>query len=192
MMKNSKTLLIFMAFISLVFAIGSCNTSTNKSEKESQTGSKEDSVLTEDNNNEVDKKVAIDFKLNDIEGKNVSLMSEVSKNKLTILDFWASWCRPCMEEMPNMINIYDKYGNKGLGIVGVSLDDSEQDWKGTVKSKGLKWTQLSDLKGWESPVAQKYNVQSIPYILVIDQKGNIIAEDIRGTELEEFVATNIE
>lgn len=189
-MKKSNTVaaIAVVASITLSFTIGSCDTSSNRPRKEYQ-GREDNPGLTEDRG---DNMAALDFNLNDIDGNNVNFMSEVSKNKLTILDFWASWCRPCMDEMPNMINIYNKYSDKGLGIVGVSLDEREQDWKGTIKSKGLKWLQLSDLQGWESPVAKKYGVQSIPHIIVIDQKGNIIADNLRGASLEEFISRKIE
>ena len=137
-------------------------------------------------------KMAKDFTLDDIKGKKVNLMSEVKKNKITILDFWASWCPPCMREVPNLVDIYDRYGEDGLGIVGVSLDESKDDWKNTVESMGMKWIQVSDLKGGESPVVRLYNVQSIPHILVIDSEGRILSEGLTGTELEEFIADHIE
>ena len=186
--SNTVAAIVVVASITLSFAIGSCDTSSNRHGKENQ-GREDNPGLTKDRG---DNMAALDFNLNDIDGNNVNFMSEVSKNKLTILDFWASWCRPCMDEMPNMINIYNKYSDKGLGIVGVSLDEREQDWKGTIKSKGLKWLQLSDLQGWDSPVAKKYGVQSIPHIIVIDQKGNIIADNLRGASLEEFISRKIE
>ena len=126
------------------------------------------------------------------EGKKVNLMSEIKKNKITILDFWASWCPPCMREVPNLVDIYDRYGEDGLGIVGVSLDENKDDWKNTVESMGMKWIQVSDLKGGESPVVRLYNVQSIPHILVIDSEGRILSEGLTGTELEEFIADHIE
>lgn len=191
-MKKGNTLaVVFMAL-----AVCSCNgpgksaTDSNDSANEvkEQTVGNEDVKPTD----VAELKMAKDFTLDDIKGKKVNLMSEIKKNKITILDFWASWCPPCMREVPNLVDIYDRYGEDGLGIVGVSLDESKDDWKNTVESMGMKWVQVSDLKGGESPVVRLYNVQSIPHILVIDSEGRILSEGLTGTELEEFIADHIE
>lgn len=193
-MKKGNTLAV--VFMALALAVGSCNvpgkpaTDSNDSANEV----KEQTVGNEDVKPMAvaELKMAKDFTLDDIKGKKVNLMSEVKKNKITILDFWASWCPPCMREVPNLVDIYDRYGEDGLGIVGVSLDESKDDWKNTVESMGMKWVQVSDLKGGESPVVRLYNVQSIPHILVIDSEGRILSEGLTGTELEEFIADHIE
>lgn len=193
MKKGYSLAVVFMA---LALAVYSCNvpgkpaTDSNDSANEV----KEQTVGNEDVKPMAvaELKMAKDFTLDDIKGKKVNLMSEVKKNKITILDFWASWCPPCMREVPNLVDIYDRYGEDGLGIVGVSLDESKDDWKNTVESMGMKWIQVSDLKGGESPVVRLYNVQSIPHILVIDSEGRILSEGLTGTELEEFIADHIE
>ena len=133
-----------------------------------------------------------DLKMQDMNGKERSLSEWCAKGNYVLVDFWASWCPPCMREVPNLVDIYDRYGEDGLGIVGVSLDESKDDWKNTVESMGMKWIQVSDLKGGESPVVRLYNVQSIPHILVIDSEGRILSEGLTGTELEEFIADHIE
>ena len=193
MKKGYSLAVVFMA---LALAVSSCNvpgkptTDSNDSANEvkEQTVGNEDVKPTD----VAELKMAKDFTLDDIKGKKVNLMSEIKKNKITILDFWASWCPPCMREVPNLVDIYDRYGEDGLGIVGVSLDENKDDWKNTVESMGMKWIQVSDLKGGESPVVRLYNVQSIPHILVIDSEGRILSEGLTGTELEEFIADHIE
>ena len=89
----------------------------------------------------------ISFVMEDINGNQVSVKDVFSKNKITIIDFWASWCGPCRQEMPNLVNTYNKYKEQGLGIVGVSLDEDKEQWKDAVKEMNMTWIQLSDLKG---------------------------------------------
>lgn len=122
------------------------------------------------------------------EGTELSIMSEVSKNKVTIIDFWASWCGPCRQEMPFMIALYNEYKNKGLGIVGVSLDQDKDSWTTAIEKLGMPWPQMSDLKGWENAVAQQFDVTSIPHTIVVDQKGTILRRGLRGEELEEYIS----
>lgn len=193
-MKKGNTLAAM--FFALSLAVCSCS-APGKPAKDGNDATNDAKVQTAGNENvnptdAAGKRMAKDFTLDDINGKKVSLMSEVKKNKITILDFWASWCPPCMREVPNLIAIYDRYGEEGLGIVGVSLDESKDDWKNAVESMGMKWIQVSDLKGGESPVVRLYNVQSIPNILVINSEGRILSEGLTGTELEEFIADYIE
>ena len=110
----------------------------------------------------------------------------------TILDFWASWCPPCMSEMPNLVNIYENYNDDGLQIIGVSLDNDKKSWQNAVEAMGMKWVQVSDLKGWENAAAQLYQVDAIPHTLILDNEGHILAEDLRGQQLEEFISDFIE
>lgn len=132
-----------------------------------------------------------DIVLPDADGRSVSLLSEIKKNKLTIIDFWASWCSPCRVEMPTMVAIYDKYRSKGLGIVGISLDENKQSWLAAVNKMGMKWKQLSDLKGWQCAAAQMYGVESIPYTIVIASDGIIQKIGLRGSQLEEYIAAKM-
>lgn len=101
-----------------------------------------------------------------------------------MIDFWASWCGPCRAEMPNVIKAYNEYKDKGFGVVGISLDNDAAAWKSAIKSLGIPWAQMSDLKGWQSAGAALYNVRAIPATVLIDQSGKIIAKDLRGDDLE--------
>ena len=132
------------------------------------------------------------FTMNDINGKSVAIQDEMAKNKLTILDFWASWCGPCMQEAPNVVAVYNDYQSKGLGIVGISLDNDEAAWKEAVEQLHMSWTQLSDLKGWDNEAARLFRVNSIPHTVIINSKGEVLAEDLRGDELRKFVAAQLD
>ena len=128
--------------------------------------------------------IATDFNVKDIEGKQVTLSNFYKGKKLVLIDFWASWCGPCRKENPNVVKAYSKFHSKGFDILGISLDEEKQDWIGAIKKDGLTWTQVSDLKGWESGVARLYNVTAIPTNFLIDGTGKIIATNLRGELLE--------
>lgn len=132
-----------------------------------------------------------DFKMNGIDGKPRSILKEITRHKITIIDFWASWCGPCRNDMPEMVALYDKYNAKGLGIIGISLDKKQTDWKSATKTLGIKWTQMSDLKGWENAAARIFNVQAIPYTVVVDKNGVILKKGLRGAELKNYVESMI-
>ncbi len=124
-----------------------------------------------------------DFEMQTPEGKTVKLSDYISKNKVTLLDFWASWCGPCRAEMPNVVKAYKEYGKKGFGIVGVSLDNNAEAWKKAIKELDITWPQMSDLKGWACEGAQLYAVRGIPATFMINQEGIIVAKDVRGKEI---------
>ena len=132
-----------------------------------------------------------DFTLSSIEGAPMSIMSEVKKNRLTIIDFWASWCAPCREEMPFMVGLYNRYKDKGLGIIGISLDENADAWKQATDQMGIVWPQMSDLKGWESQAAQIFNITAIPHTIVVDQNGKILRRGLRKIPLEEFIVEQL-
>jgi len=125
--------------------------------------------------------VAPDFTAPNPEGKSISLKQ--SLGKVTIVDFWASWCKPCRVENPNVVALYAKYHAKGLNILSVSLDKEASAWKTAIAKDKLTWNHVSNLKEFEDPIALQYGINAIPSIFVLDAKGVIIAKDLRGEEL---------
>lgn len=132
--------------------------------------------------------MAMDFTQNDPDGKPVKLSD--FKGKYVLLDFWASWCGPCRQENPNVVQAYNKYKDKNFTVLGVSLDrENQRDaWLKAVKDDGLTWTQVSDLKFWNNEVARMYNIRSIPQNYLIDPTGKIVAVNLRGAALEKKLA----
>ena len=124
-------------------------------------------------------KQAPEISLKDVNGNTVSLSSY--KGKYVLVDFWASWCKPCRMENPNVVAAYQKYKNKNFTVLGVSLDENEKAWKSAIEKDGLVWTQTLD----ENQVAAAtYNVQGIPFNILVNPEGVIIGESLRGAELE--------
>ena len=106
------------------------------------------------------------------------------KNKVVLVDFWASWCGPCMKSLPELKAFYDKYKGDKLEILGVSLDDDENAWKSTVEKQQLKWKHISDLKGWKCEGAKLYAVNAIPATVFIDSKGVILGRNLTIGQME--------
>lgn len=129
---------------------------------------------------------ALDFTQNDTAGNPVSLTS--FKGKYVLVDFWASWCKPCRAENPNVVKAFDKYKAKNFTILGVSLDSNKDSWLKAINADKLSWTHVSDLQQWNNAVAVLYHVQSIPQNFLIDPNGKIIARDLRGEDLERKLA----
>lgn len=125
---------------------------------------------------------APEINLPDPNGKNIALSS--LRGKVVLIDFWASWCGPCRKEMPNVVAAYKKYKSKGFEIYGVSLDKSKEPWLEAIKKDGITWIQVSDLKYWSSEVVQTYNIQGIPFTVLLDKEGKVIAKDLRGEALD--------
>jgi peroxiredoxin len=130
--------------------------------------------------------VAPEFSAPNPQGKSVSLKE--SLGKVTIVDFWASWCNPCRLENPNVVALYNEFHAKGLNIISVSLDKDAAKWKEAIAKDKLSWTQVSNLKDFEDPIAVAYGVNSIPSVFVLDSKGTIVAKDLRGAELKAKIA----
>lgn len=124
-----------------------------------------------------------DIALNDMAGKTVRLSDYVGKGNYVLVDFWASWCGPCRAEMPNVRNVYNRFHPKGFEIVGISLDSQSDDWRQATEQMGITWPQMSDLKGWKSEAATLYGVRSIPFTLLFDPDGKVVATGLRGESL---------
>lgn len=130
-------------------------------------------------------KMAPDFTLTDPQQRSLT-MSKV-KAKLKIIDFWASWCGPCRLNNPLLRKLYEEYHNKGLEIIGVSLDNSSDRWKDAIEKDGLNWINVSSLKGWKCPVARQYSVTGVPAVFVLDEENRIIATNLKGDKLRVFI-----
>jgi peroxiredoxin len=127
-------------------------------------------------------KQAPELSLPDVNGNEVKLSS--FKGKYVLVDFWASWCLPCRRENPNVVNAYNKYKGKNFTILGVSLDKEKSDWTDAIQADKLSWTQVSDLKEWNSLAVSTFDFNGIPFNILIDPQGKVIAQSLRGDELE--------
>lgn len=127
-------------------------------------------------------KWSTDFSAPNPEGKVIALKDCLGK--VTIVDFWASWCGPCRQENPNVVALYNELHSKGLNIIGVSLDKDKAKWKEAIAQDKLVWTQVSNLKFWDEPIARQYKVESIPATFILDANGKVVAQDLRGEALK--------
>lgn len=126
--------------------------------------------------------VAPDISLPNPEGDIISLSD--LRGEYVLIDFWAGWCRPCREENPNVVRLYNKYHEKGFNVFGVSFDRTREDWVNAIEADGLLWPQVSDIKYFNSAAAGLYKVDAIPFTVMVDPDGIIIAKNLRGPTLE--------
>lgn len=137
---------------------------------------------------EVAKKTSLGVKMPDFTSldtlrKPLSLYEIVQKGKVTLVDFWASWCVPCRAENPNLVKAYQAFNNKGFNIISISLDASEAAWKGAIAKDGMPWYHVSGLKGTKEPVAIEFGINAIPDSFLLDENGKVIARALRGEAL---------
>ena len=134
----------------------------------------------------------IDLKMPTPAGNEIALSDYAGKDKFVLIDFWASWCKPCRIANPHVVKLYHKYKDKGFEIVGVSFDKDSDEWRQAIIADSLAWPQMSDLNFWQSEGAKLYSVNSIPYTVLLDKDGKILAKGLQPDELEKRLAELIE
>ena len=176
---------VFLMLAAGLLLTTSCNQKTKVTDSKQKI-----KVYDSETNEEIDLAAAtginskfVDLGLPGPQGQTVWVGDYVGQNKLVLIDFWASWCGPCIRELPNVVKAYERFHDKGLEIVGVSLDKDKASWLAAIEQTGQKWPQMSDLKGWDSEGAALYGIQSIPANVLINEQGEIVARDLRGDAL---------
>lgn len=129
---------------------------------------------------------APEISLPDTDGNFVKLSN--LKGKMVLIDFWASWCRPCRDQNPRLKALYEIYKNRGFEIYGVSFDENKNAWLRAIKDDDVKWIQVSDLRGYQGDVADTYAIRALPQNMLLDREGKIVAKNIFGKELDELIS----
>jgi thiol-disulfide isomerase/thioredoxin len=137
-------------------------------------------------------KVAPDFTQNTPDGTPLVFSSVYKQNKLTMVDFWASWCGPCRRFNPTLVKLYNKYHAKGFEIIGVSCDEDREEWLKAIAGDKLTWLQVSDLQKWNNAVARQFNIMAIPDNIFVNADGRILGKEVGEDELEEFIREHLE
>ena len=157
----------------------------NTSQQNSEQGQKIKDFL--DRNIILSKGILIDdFTMKQPNGKKLSLHK--IKGSYILLDFWASWCGPCRAENPHLIKLYEKFNKKGLQIIGISLDDDKKDWVKAIEKDKLPWLHVSELKGWENQLAEKYKISSVPFTILLDSNYKVIANQFSASQLDPLLS----
>ncbi|MRG45715.1 redoxin domain-containing protein [Chitinophaga sp. SYP-B3965] len=128
--------------------------------------------------------MVMDFTLQDTTGVPHRLKDYIGKGKYVLFEFWASWCGPCRADIPHLREVYDLYNKKGFEIVSISLDDDKEKWFKAMREEKMKWTQLSDLKAFESELAKNYRIRGIPSCLLFDPQGKLVTRNMRGSWMD--------
>lgn len=138
-------------------------------------------------------KKAPEILLPSITGESTALSSQ--KGKVVLVDFWASWCAPCVEEQPELKKLYNQFNKSGRGknfeIFGVSLDSKKPAWEKTIRKYKIDWIQVSDLKFWTSPIAKTYEIEALPFNVLLDKEGTIVGVNLHGAELEKAISAEL-
>lgn len=149
-------------------------------------------AIAQNNKIEVGKK-APEISMTKADGTPFSLST--LQGKVVLIDFWATWCAPCVEEQPELKTLYNTYSdqvkNGQFEILGVSLDKNKESWQKAIDRFNINWIQISDLRFWKSPVAKAYEIDELPFNVIIDGQGTIIAKNLHGKDLEEFLQKNL-
>ena len=172
----NKIKIAFIGIITILIAVTACKKTNDNTSGEGETGTKVGQI-------------APNFTLPDKDGNNISLSDY--NDKYLVIDFWASWCHFCRDENPQLVELYSKYRNKGVEIIGVSVDTEKGDWLGAVVDDNIEYIQISDLMGLESPVAVTYGVISIPRMILVDPSGTILLITGKASDIESYLEQRI-
>lgn len=183
-----KRIRLWIIFGGLSLLLGAWNQQIPEGERQSAPGNHlqkpSDSLSCPEVND-----VAPDFTLITSDGVPVKMSEFIKGKKLVLIDFWASWCGPCRQEGKKIKPIYEDFRDRGFDILGVSLDRNPEKWKQAIQDDNITWKQVSDLKGWTTPLCKQYNIRSIPFTILVDGEGRIVAKNLRSEELRQKIET---